>query len=221
MSNYDINANPALVKQIMENTKKAYEEYLAEHPDSLIPSFEQELRDRGFQFEISEQIKWFLPKHKKTILPIAIRFYQQATYDNEKNFFISLFHYRGFEEVIPMLLDDFYSDKTPYLTRQFICETLRAIRSKNYIEDYIRIINNLKYGLARAPIFWLIGSLKVEQAIPVLINLLDGDDEYTASILKTLAKYKRTELKPYFERFIDNADNNLQKIAIAALKNMR
>ena len=74
MSNYDINANPALVKQIIENTKKAYEEYLAEHPDSLIPSFEQELRDRGFQFEISEQIKWFLHKHKKTILPIAIRF---------------------------------------------------------------------------------------------------------------------------------------------------
>lgn len=163
MSNYDINANPALVKQIIENTKKAYEEYLAEHPDSLIPSFEQELRDRGFQFEISEQIKWFLPKHKKTILPIAIRFYQQATYDNEKNFFISLFHYKGFEEVVPMLLDDFYSDKTPYLTRQFICETLRAIRSKNYIEDYIRIINNPKYGLARAPIFWLIGSLKAEQ----------------------------------------------------------
>lgn len=221
MSNYDINANPALVKQIIENTKKAYEEYLAEHPDSLIPSFEQELRDRGFQFEISEQIKWFLPKHKKTILPIAIRFYQQATYDNEKNFFISLFHYKGFEEVVPMLLDDFYSDKTPYLTRQFICETLRAIRSKNYIEDYVRIINNPKYGLARAPIFWLIGSLKVEQAIPVLINLLDGDDEYTASILKTLAMYKRTELKPYFERFVDNADNNLQKIAIAALKNMR
>ena len=221
MSNYDINANPALVKQIIENTKKAYEEYLAEHPDSLIPSFEQELRDRGFQFEISEQIKWFLPKHKKTILPIAIRFYQQATYDNEKNFFISLFNYRGFEEVIPMLLDDFYSDKTPYLTRQFICETLRAIRSKNYIEDYVGIINNPKYGLARAPIFWLIGSLKVEQAIPVLINLLDGDDEYTASILKTLEMYKRTELKPYFERFVDNADNNLQKIAIAALKNMR
>lgn len=221
MSNYDINANPALVKQIIENTKKAYEEYLAEHSDSLIPSFEQELRDRGFQFEISEQIKWFLPKHKKTILPIAIRFYQQATYDNEKNFFISLFHYKGFEEVVPMLLDDFYSDKTPYLTRQFICETLRAIRSKNYIEDYVKIINNPKYGLARAPIFWLIGSLKVEQAIPVLINLLDGDDEYTARILKTLAMYKRTELKPYFERFIDNADNNLQKIAIAALKNMR
>lgn len=221
MSNYDINANPALVKQIIENTKKAYEEYLAEHPDSLIPSFEQELRDRGFQFEISEQIKWFLPKHKKTILPIAIRFYQQATYDNEKNFFISLFHYKGFEEVVPMLLDDFYSDKTPYLTRQFICETLRAIRSKNYIEDYVGIINNPKYGLARAPIFWLIGSLKVEQAIPVLINLLDGDDEYTASILKTLEMYKRTELKPYFERFVDNADNNLQKIAIAALKNMR
>lgn len=76
MSNYDINSNPALVKQMIENSKKASEKYFAEHPDSLIPPFEQELRDLGFRFEISEQIKQFLPKHKKTILPIAIKYYR-------------------------------------------------------------------------------------------------------------------------------------------------
>lgn len=80
MSNYDINSNPALVKQMIENSKKASEKYFAEHSDSLIPPFEQELHNLGFQFEISEQIKQFLPKHKKTILPIAIKYYQQATY---------------------------------------------------------------------------------------------------------------------------------------------
>ena len=36
MSNYDINSNPALVKQMIENSKKASEKYFAEHPDSLI-----------------------------------------------------------------------------------------------------------------------------------------------------------------------------------------
>ena len=116
MSNYDINSNPALVKQTIENSKKASEKYFGEHTDSLIPPFEQELRTLGFRFEISEQIKQFLPKYKKTILPIAIKYYQQATYDNEKNFFMSLFHYRGFEEVIPMLLNDFYSDKISFLS---------------------------------------------------------------------------------------------------------
>lgn len=174
MSNYDINSNPALVKQMIENSKKASEKYFAEHSDSLIPPFEQELHNLGFQFEISEQIKQFLPKHKKTILPIAIKYYQQATYDNEKNYFISLFHYRGFEEVIPMLLNDFYSDNIPSLTRQFIGEALRTIRSKKYIDDYLEIIAKPQYGLARVPIFSLVGDLKVERAIPILVHLLVG-----------------------------------------------
>lgn len=220
MSDYDINSNPALVKQIVENSKKASEKYFAEHADSLIPPFEQELRNLGFQFEISEQIKQFLPKHKKTILPIAIKYYKQAKYDNEKNFFISLFHYRGFVEVIPMLLNDFYSDKISPLTRQFIGETLRTIRSKKYTDEYLRIIANLQYGLARVPIFSLVGDLKIEQAIPILVNLLEVDEEFAPCALQTLGVYKRLELRPYFEHFINSPDMHLRKIASAALKKL-
>lgn len=220
MSDYDINSNPALVKQIVENSKKASEKYFAEHADSLIPPFEQELRNLGFQFEISEQIKQFLPKHKKTILPIAIKYYKQAKYDNEKNFFISLFHYRGFAEVIPMLLNDFYSDKISPLTRQFIGETLRTIRSKKYTDEYLRIIANPQYGLARVPIFSLVGDLKIEQAIPILVNLLEVDEEFAPCALQTLGVYKRLELRPYFEHFINSPDMHLRKIASDALKKL-
>lgn len=220
MSNYDISSNPALVKKMIENSKKVSEKYFAEHSDSLIPPFEQELRNLGFQFEISEQIKQFLPKYKKTILPIAIKYYQQATYDNEKNFFISLFHYRGFTEVIPMLLNDFYSDKISSLTRQFIGETLRTIRSKKYIDDYLKIIVKPQYGLARVPIFLLVGELKVEQAIPILIHLLEEDEEFAPCALQTLGAYKRFELRPYFERFADSPDTHLRKIARTALKKL-
>lgn len=205
---------------MIENSKKASEKYFAEHADSLIPPFEQELRNLGFQFEISEQVKQFLPKHKKTILPIAIKYYQQATYDNEKDFFISLFHYRGFEEVIPMLVNDFYSDKISSLTRQFIGETLRTIRSKKYIDDYLKIIANPKYGLARAPIFSLVGELKVEQAIPILVSLLEADEEFAPCALQTLGAYKQFELRPYFERFINSLDMHLRKIADVALKKL-
>lgn len=220
MSNYDINSNPALVKRMIENSQKASEKYFAEHPDSLIPSFEQEVRELGFQFEIAEQIKQFLPRYKDLILPISIKYYEKTVYDNEKNFFISLFHYKGFEEVVPMLLDDFYSDKISSLTRQFIGETLRSIRSKKYIDDYLKIIVNPQYGLARAPIFSLVGSLKVEKAIPILVNLLEVDKEFAPCALQTLGSYKRRELRPYFERFISEPDICLRKIANAALKKL-
>ena len=220
MSNYNINSNPALVKQMIENSKKASEKYFAEHTDSLIPPFEQELRTLGFRFEISEQIKQFLPKYKKTILPIAIKYYQQATYDNEKNFFMSLFHYRGFEEVIPMLLNDFYSDKISFFTRQFIGETLRTIHSKKYINDYLEIIAKPQYGLARVPICLLVGDFKVEQAIPILVHLLEVDEEFAPCALQTLGTYKRFELRPYFEHFANSPDAHLRKIAKAALKKL-
>lgn len=205
---------------MIENSKKASEKYFAEHTDSLIPPFEQELRTLGFRFEISEQIKQFLPQYKKTILPIAIKYYQQATYDNEKNFFMSLFHYRGFEEVIPMLLNDFYSDKISFLTRQFIGETLRTIHSKKYINDYLEIIAKPQYGLARVPICLLVGDFKVEQAIPILVHLLEVDEEFAPCALQTLGTYKRFELRPYFEHFANSPDAHLRKIAKAALKKL-
>lgn len=219
MSNYDINSNPALVKQIIEKSKQASESMLSEHPDSMIPPFEKELHELGFQFEISEQVKNFLPKHKKVILPIAVKYYQQAIHDTDKNFFISLFHYKGFEEVIPLLLDDFYSEKVTSLTRQFIGETLRAIRSKKYIDDYLIIIASPQYGIARAPIFSLVGSLKIDQAIPILVRLLD-DNEFAPCALQALGDYKRLDFRPYFERFIDSPDACLRKTANTALKKL-
>lgn len=120
-----------------------------------------------------------------------------------------------------MLLNDFYSDETHSLTRQFIGETLRAIRSKKYIDDYLKIIVNPQYGLARAPIFSLVGDLKIEKAIPILTNILEVDEEFAPCALQTLGAYKRPELRPYFEQFANSPDKHLRKIACAALKKFR
>lgn len=219
MSDYDINSNPALVKQIVENSKRASEKYFAEHADSLIPPFEQELRNLGFQFEISEQIKQFLPKHKKTILPIAIKYYKQAKYDNEKNFFISLFHFKGFEEVAPLLIKDFFAPATPALTRWLISDCLYQIGSKKYIDDYLKIISNAEYGESRQMIVLLVGKLKEEKAIPVLINLLE-DEEVRLHAIIALGDFKREEFRPYFERFCNAKHSGWRKYAKVALKKL-
>ncbi len=221
MSNYEINNNSDLVKKMVNSSKEALEQYCAKYPDSLIPQFELELFNLGFHFEIPEQVKQFLPKHKNKILPIAIKYYKLSTYDNEKHFFISLFHYKGFDEVVPILLDDFFSDNTSQLTRQFIGESLRVICSKKYIDDYLKIISSSKYGIARMPFFSLVDALKIDKAIPVLIDLLKSDCEFTTCILKSLSVYKCQELKPYFEQFLNCTDKNIIKIARAGLKKLK
>jgi hypothetical protein len=219
MSNYDINSNPALVKRMIELEKQDDKRYYAEHPDSLIPPFEQELRELGYEFEVSSQIKGFMPKHKETILPIAIKYYQQAKYDNEKNHFLSFFHFKGFEEVVPMLLDDFYSPDTSRLTREFISDTLYQIRSKKYIDDYLKILSNPEYEHYCLFITLLVSSLKVEAAIPIFIKMLDNE-KICALGVRALGNYNRTEFRSYFERFENDKRSDVRKYAKAALKKL-
>ena len=218
MSNYDINSNPALVKRMIENAKISYEEYLKVHPDSLIPAFEKELRELGFEFEISDQVKGFLPKNRTIILPIAIRYYKQAKLKNEKSYFMGLFHYKGFEEVVPILIEDFYTGET-LIDRWAIGDRLYTIRSKNYIEDYLKIIANSEYSRSRQMVVLLVGKLKVEEAIPILIELLD-DDDVRGHAIAALGEYKKEEFRKYFERFQEYKNSYIRKEALKALKKL-
>lgn len=214
-----INSKPELVRQWIERDKENFLKYLAGHPYSLIPVFHNDLRNLGFQFEISNQIKHYLPEYKAEILPLAIQYYKRAEYDNEKDFFMSFFHYRGFEEVVPMLLEDFYSPKTPDSTRSFIAENLRVIHSKKYKEDYLKIISDQCYGVSRYAVMDLVGKLKIEAAIPLLIKMLD-EEKLRINAICALGDYKKEELRPYFQRFENVKESYWRKYAKSALKKL-
>lgn len=217
-----INSNPELLKKWIEREKKEAEKYYADHPDSLIPLFEKELRGLGFEFEISNQTFGFLPKFKEIILPIAIKYYQMAKdqrKDNEQNHFLSYFHFKGFEEVVPMLLEDFYSSNTSRLTREFISDCLYQIRSKKYIDDYLTILSNPEYENYYLFIALLVSSLKVEAAVPLFIKMLDNENIRVVGI-QALGKYKREEFRAYFERFKNDKNTFVRKSARSALKKL-
>lgn len=219
MSDYNIDEKQVLPDLFFENAKEEEKKYFQEHPDSLILPFEQELRNLGFQFEISSQINQFMPKHKKIILPIAIKYYEQAKYDNEKNFFISLFHFKGFDEVVPLLIKDFFEPTTSEHNRWFIADCLYQISSKQYMDDYIKIISDSAYGINRQMIILLVGKLKSEKAIPVLIELLE-DESVRLQAIAALGYYKREEFRPYFEKFQNSKHSGWRKYAKAALKKL-
>lgn len=219
MSDYNIVEKQVLPDLVFENAKEAEKKYFQEHPNSLILSFEQELRNLGFQFEISSQINQFMPKYKKIILPIAIKYYEQAKYDNEKNFFINLFHFKGFDEVVPLLIKDFFEPTTSEHNRWFIADCLYQISSKQYMDDYIKIISDSAYGINRQMIILLVGKLKSEKAIPVLIELLE-DESVRLQAIAALGYYKREEFRPYFEKFQNSKHSGWRKYAKAALKKL-
>lgn len=217
-----INNNPALLRAWIDRVNRTREIYLENNPDSLIPCFENELRDLGFVFEISNQTFGFMPKYKKEILPIAIRYYilsRQRGKDNEQNHFLHFFHFKGFEEVVPMLIEDYYSPSTPDLTRWLISDCLYKIKSKNFIDQYLDIISNPEFSINRQMIILLVGKLKVERAIPILIDLLE--DEYVRlHAICALGNYKREEFRCYFERFENSEHSGWRKYAKTALKKL-
>lgn len=218
----DINNNPNMIKMWLDNEKVAEEQYYKENTDSLIPLFENELISLGLEFETSNQAVSFIPKHKKMILPIATKYYQLAKKlekPNEQNYFMRFLCIKGLDDVIPMLLEDYYFEKTADLTRWFISDCIYQIRSKNFVKEYLDIVSSRMFGRNRQMIVLLLGKLKEESAISILIDLLE-DEEVRLHAICALGEFKREEFRCHFERFQNSTHPGWRKYAKAALKKL-
>ena len=116
-------------------------------------------------------------------------------------------------------IEDYYSNETKDLTRWFISDCLYQIRSKKYIAEYIKIVSNPKFARNRQLIVLLLGKLKVESAIPVLIELLE-DEDVRLHAIDSLGQIKREEFRCYFERFENSPHYGWRKYARTALKKL-
>lgn len=222
MSINDINNSPIAKKEWIVLAKQNAENYYSENNYSLVPLFENELREAGFEFEISNQTLGFMPKHKKIILPIAIKYYKLAKEKqktNEQNHFLSFFHFKGLNEVAPLLIEDFYCKETSELTRWFISDCLYQIQDKHFIKEYLDIASNMTFGRNRQMIILLLGKLKEETAIPLLIDLLE-DEEVRLQAINSLGLFKKEEFRTYFERFQKSTHPGWRKYAQLALKKL-
>ena len=215
MSNYDINSNPNLAKHMLEQYK-ASEEQMEKNPDSVLPAFKHELLNLGFNFQVLNQAESLLPKYKDTVLPVVIKYYKMAKLKNEKQYLLGWFHHKGLEEVVPMLLKDYYSNNSD-IDKWAIGDRLYQIRSKKYIDEYLKIISDSSYGQDRQMIILLVGKLKAEAAIPILIDLLE-DEGVRLQAIVALGDFKRKDFRPYFERFQNAKHPGWRKYAKAALK---
>ena len=217
MSNYDINNNAFLTDQMIQQ-HLAGEEQARNNPESILLEFKQELLDLGFSFQILNQAEKLLPKYKSIVLPVVIKYYKLAKISSEKQYLLKWFHHKGLEEVVPMLLEDYFSSN-PNIDRWAVGDRLYQIRSKNYIKEYLTIVRDCSYGYSRQMIVLLLGKLKEESAIPTLIDLLE-DEEVRLHAISALGEFKREEFRCYFERFQNSTHPGWRKYAKAALKKL-
>ena len=206
--------NPFVARIMLENEKSKAKLYYKENPGSLIPLFEKELKDLGFEFETSSQTFGFVPKYKNVIVPIALKYYQLAkemNMPNEQNHFIGFFRIKGLDEIVPLLLSDFYSDK--------ISDCIYQIKSRQFIKEYLNIASNRAFGLNRQMIILLLGKLKDESTVQTLIALLD-DEEVRLQAICALSEFKRKDFRCYFERFQSSTNAGWRKYSKKAIQKL-
>ena len=153
---------------------------------------------------------------------MAVKYYRLAKElekPNEQNYFLRFLHIKGLDDVVPMLLEDYYSEKTEDLTRWFISDCIYQIRSKRFVKEYLDIVSNRVFGRNRQMIVLLLGKLKEESAIPTLIDLLE-DEEVRLHAISALGEFKREEFRRYFERFQNSTHPGWRKYAKAAIKKL-
>lgn len=217
MSKSKNNSNVFLSNQLLKQYTED-DSQLQNVPGSILLDFKEDLHNLGFSFQVLNQAEALMPKHKDTILPIVIKYYKAATIPSEKQYLLKWFHHRGLDEVIPMLIEDYYSPCSD-TARWAIGDRLYEIRSKHYVKEYIKMITNPKFGIARQMVVLLLGKLKEESAIPTLIDLLK-DEEVRLHVISALSEYKREEFRQYFEKFQDSTHPGWRKSARAALRRL-
>lgn len=200
-----------VLQRAIETENKCFRD----NPDSCVKAFSDHLRSLGFRFSVSAQVKQFMPKHKETILPLAVQYYDRAVLSNERRYFVSLMRYPCCKEVVPKLLDAFcqYTDARD---REVLSECIYSIHDKAYAEEYLRIVSSAEYGIHRAMFILLLGRIKYRKAINTIIALLQ-DPQLRKYAITALGDYRDKELEPYFLRFADSDDPYLSRYAKKAL----
>ncbi len=201
----------AVLQRAIEEEDRCFRE----NPDSNVKAFLDRLRNLGFQFSVSVQVKQFMPKHKDTILPLAVQYYDQAVLSNERCYFISLMRYPCCKEVVPKLLAAFRRC-TEAGERERLSECIYSIHDKDYAEEYLSIVSTAEYGIHRAMFILLLGRIKYRKAIGAIAALLQNP-QLCKYAISALGDYREKELEPYFVRFADSDDPYLSRYAKQAL----
>lgn len=210
-------SNGRTSKHILEAFQQSEAAYQS-NPRSVLTAFSNELRDMGFEFETLYHAIILTKTHGTLIAPLALKYYQQATLESEKRYLLSWLPKQSASIAIPVLLQDFYSDGKN-IDRWAIADTLYGFASKEYKADYLNIIANAKYGDDRQMLVMLVGKLRIEEAIPILVSLLD-DECVTLQALCALGRYKKPELREYFERYVHSTNTTLRNQAVKALQQL-
>ena len=188
------------------DTLGAFDIFEIDAPDELITLFAEDMQGLGFDCDDYDALAGYMPEHKDTVLPLALKYYQRAKAekrDDTINYFLAFFEHKGLDDLVPMLVEDYISEEFFAATRHMVADCLYTIGSDKYMNEYLGAVKLSSLGSSRQRLISLVGKLKDESAIPTLVELVE-DETVCSYALTALAGFEREELRSVFERFADS-----------------
>lgn len=224
-----------------ESLKKRANKTEFSERDLVWEDFYSEVRELGYEVYVNMQLQSCVVNTKdKRLIPIILKYiekFKKLDNNGDYNLTISYLEDIADKSLTEYVLDRFKKESTERYGIKFRWgEVLRRIADSRYIEEYLNIVNgylqeyldgsNKENILNCDSVIILLSQLKVIEAIPVLLKMLNSDDKLIIyncrnTVIEALGNYKLTELRPYIAPYLTNSNTytrNKAKAAIAKIE---
>lgn len=96
---------------------------------------------------------------------------------------------------------------------------MSIIQDRNHVDELLEIAKNKQHGIARQMVVIALGKMKVKEAIPLFIELLN-DEDVVGHVISALAYYKDPAVIPYIEPFTNHKVAWIKKEALKVINKL-
>lgn len=227
--------NYSLANAVIKNfTIEHYDELMnrnTKKDQDLFDKLIMEVSQHGYKVDYYEIEN--LVKTDKCLIPVLMNYIEKFDNPGASSTLMRYLGHQGFDEATELMLNEFRrvdvkipenrkkwesQDKSGY--RESASVALKAIRDRRFIDEYIELIENPQTHNDTFNIIELLGVLKVEKAIPHLLNLLhDPNVLLKCASIKALSHFKnKPEIILNVEPFLASDNNIIKKYATKTLR---
>lgn len=176
------------------------------------------LRKRGYSINSINDLMRLSSKERE-LIPFLSGLLEQFTDENDKEFIVRCLGVKGFQEIIPKLLEEFKTAKGNSY-RWAIANSINIIHDMTIEQELITLSENKKYGTGRQMLVLSLGCYKTDSSIKCLRGLLQ-DEEVRGHALRALGKCGNSEVLPDIEKYCDSDNRWIRKEALNAADKIR
>ena len=202
-----------LIKLIKQKRNNAYND-----PQSILGKYDEYLEKNGIYHSVNEEVFFASIKGKKNLCDFTLSMIYEAIYDNEKEFLLNCLLQMGYESdsLVEIVLDIFKEQKQNKNLWNY-ADFLYSLKNYKYLDEYIKIIMDKRYGTSREMLILLVGESKMEKVVPYLVKL-SRDVEVVGHTLVALSNYVNDEIIAIMKTYTKHKKKWISDVANKYLK---